>query len=329
MFGSNVSNGGGSIAATPSLMGLLSQQQNADQLTQQDQSRQLGFDYANDPLKLAHSGLTNDTLAAELPGVVAGSNIRQRADRVGGATEASDIADILGKHGSEKVKRQVAEMENLGQVAMQQAQAAMFNPLGAAQRAKQAFKDAGHEDMWDPSWDSQDTSDPRDFAFKLNQFGNGIQQTNSAFNKQMAGLESKANASATVAQINAQAKTDAANILAQSRRDVQAAKAKAGTSKESWENLAVGLKKAAMEATDPEQIKMFLKESEDAQEHSKTLKAAGAAVRVDADVNIDALGHGKLESNANARKAPAAGVVEDGHRFKGGNPADPKNWEKI
>lgn len=32
---------------------------------------------------------------------------------------------------------------------------------------------------------------------------------------------------------------------------------------------------------------------------------------------------------AAAGVAPQAGVVEDGYRFKGGNPADPKNWEKV
>jgi hypothetical protein len=30
-----------------------------------------------------------------------------------------------------------------------------------------------------------------------------------------------------------------------------------------------------------------------------------------------------------APKPPAVGTVQDGYRFKGGNPADQKNWEKV
>jgi hypothetical protein len=34
-------------------------------------------------------------------------------------------------------------------------------------------------------------------------------------------------------------------------------------------------------------------------------------------------------SNAPASGAPAVGTVKDGYRFKGGNPADAKSWEKL
>ena len=35
------------------------------------------------------------------------------------------------------------------------------------------------------------------------------------------------------------------------------------------------------------------------------------------------------QSGQTARSGPAIGAIEDGHRFKGGNPSDPNAWEKI
>lgn len=52
-------------------------------------------------------------------------------------------------------------------------------------------------------------------------------------------------------------------------------------------------------------------------------------------VNTNAAPKGKdaqnaaLKSRSAAARAPKVGVVEDGYRFKGGNPADPNAWERA
>ena len=37
---------------------------------------------------------------------------------------------------------------------------------------------------------------------------------------------------------------------------------------------------------------------------------------------------GRLKTGGGGKAAPSVGAIQDGYRFKGGNPADPNNWEK-
>lgn len=51
-------------------------------------------------------------------------------------------------------------------------------------------------------------------------------------------------------------------------------------------------------------------------------------IRLAALAQIERLNE-KYANNPSVRSGPAAGAIEDGYRFKGGNPADPNNWERM
>jgi hypothetical protein len=57
--------------------------------------------------------------------------------------------------------------------------------------------------------------------------------------------------------------------------------------------------------------------------------------RLEFETNFDATQGEKIFENANKRMTdiisgvPSVGTVKNGYRFKGGNPADKNNWEKV
>lgn len=62
-----------------------------------------------------------------------------------------------------------------------------------------------------------------------------------------------------------------------------------------------------------------LLDSDDPKEHRRIVTDAHHAL-----TQVD-----EGEGGGNQPQAPRAGEVENGYRFKGGNPADPKNWERV
>ncbi len=309
-------------AAQPQGLALLSQQQDADALTAQDNQRQFAYDTANDPMKLRKSGLESDTLAAQLPGHVALSNMHVRKDANEGVVNDAAIKDILGKYKSEDLKRHVADMENLGQVALQHYQGAYMNPFGAAARAKQSFVDAGHGDMWNDDWNDLPVGQ---LAAKLKDFGSGIQEHTNAFSKAMSVADAKANAALGVAGINADARVQAAEIAARAREAAAAAAKKQPN--ETMSAYEARIRKEAGQGSEAALAELGRLVAD-----KERQAAASATVRTDAEPSIDSLGKGKLESNASVKATkppPPVGTVVKGFRFKGGNPADKANWEQI
>ena len=62
----------------------------------------------------------------------------------------------------------------------------------------------------------------------------------------------------------------------------------------------------------------------------KQIQALGEGPQLDKTVTPPAFAvPERPPAGAPAAAAPQPGTVEQGHRFKGGNPADPANWERV
>lgn len=200
-------------AAVPQALNLLSQQQNADQITQADQQRQYNYDVAADPFRLQKMDLENQTTQAELPWHQAKASILQRENNNQAATNDAKLRDIFSKYKSDEIARHVADAENAGTRLSQMAEEAFSNPVGAAPRVKQELQDMGLGHLWNPDWE---TSHPGLLARQLGDYGRDLQTTSAKFRNMMEaqGLKNE------VGMANAQAKIQAAEISARQRQSV-------------------------------------------------------------------------------------------------------------
>lgn len=262
------------VAMAPQGMNLMDQMQNADQMTQQDQARQLSFDTANDPLKLQGKDLENQTLAAQLPGHAASSSIRQRQNTIEGATTDAHIQDILGKYSTEAMGRHVQDASQAGERLSQMGAEAFSNPMGAAQRVKAELSKMGLDKMWNPAWE---TSDPGLLARQLTDYGDDMQKTSSKFKQAMEIQQAKNAAVAgtnetreNVARINAEQRANTAASLMATKKAI-------ANIPKSLNDYASKMAQLADEETDPSLKTRYKAEAESAANRANALASAGAA----------------------------------------------------
>lgn len=336
MFNSNVSNGGGTIAATPSLMGLLSSQQNSDQMTQANQARQLAFDTANDPQKLQNQALQNQGLAAELPGKVGVSQQQAATGDIDQATKTSKIQDIIGKNDEAAMQRHVTDAANAGTQMSQLAEEAQNNPLGAKERVKADLAKTGHDDMYNPDWDNLP---PDQFAAALRQQGQSLQDTSASFRQEMAKVKQQGANSLEVENARAESQQKIAAARNQTLQAVQATKERmVRENPRGLGQFAATLRFKATQTDDPVLQQGLLNQAADAEKSMQAIAAAPATTTTGVKPNMPSLG---IQDNNGARatstpiikgaqpQTPAPGTVMDGHKFKGGDPSDKANWDPV
>lgn len=308
MFDSNVANGGGSIAAAPSLMGLLTQQQNADQMTQQDQSRQLQYDTANDPLKLAKSSLDNQTLQAELPGHVADSSIRGVAADKAKSLSAADIKDALGQFDTKAIQRHVTDASSAGDLLAQAAQGAIANPLGAKDRVKASLMSNGLGHMWNEDWDDPRVT-PGQFALELHQYGTGLQDVSAKFHQQMQLADQKGELA-----IERQREISRSNQLRdmmklEGVRATLATKERLGNIPKNWDDYGAKMLQHAKDATTEDERAALTAEAEKAFQVSKQLKSAAAGTAAGVKPALNAVG---IPENQDVNPGPPSPLAAPG-----------------
>lgn len=309
MFNADVSNGGGSIASTPSMMQMLGNQQYADQMTQQDQARQLSYDTANDPLKLQRSSLDNQTLQAHLPGIQADSAIKQRTNSNAAATNDQLLQSMRDKFTNEEINSHVENAASAGTLMSQLAVDARNNPLGAKDRVRQALIANGHGDAWNSDWSGADVA-PGQFAKELDDYGRQMQETSSALRSKMQVQDLKNTGLLSVAQEKTKAEQEKSASREKIAKGLFENRLAVAQTKESEQSYGVELTKLAQQETDPVKANEYLARANEALINASRLASASAGVVTAPKADINKIG---IKSNPPAPMptvAPRAAAVQ-------------------
>lgn len=167
---------------------IIGQGQQAASLSQMMNQQTYNQNQVMDPLRAQALQGSNDAQAATLPGIVAGSSMKTRANSNDANLNDATLKDALGKLSSADRDRHIQDIDDMGSVFRQQGAQVLNNPIGAAQRAKAELVNAGHGDMWNNDWDNLP---PEQLANALSSQGAMIGQSSSKMMQMSAGIQAK------------------------------------------------------------------------------------------------------------------------------------------
>lgn len=306
MFNANVSNGGGTIAATPSLMQLLGQQQAADVLTSKDQQRQYDYNMAADPLKLQGLDLANQTTQAELPGRKATSISQGVKANIDLNTMQSVIDRALAENGAKKTASHAEELGSIGTILMQHAAGIGNNPVGAGARTRALFKNLGIESMLNPNFDQMD---PINQIESIRDLGGNMMDASAKARMAVQKYEMQGQTQRAVAETKARSAKEVADIKKAASDFVANTRAAISKDHQKLQEAAVQEQELAQQAADKgdsDGAAMHMARANEFFARAVAAAQAPAQVNTATKVDLPSLAEGKLAPRGPQPAAPVA-----------------------
>lgn len=167
---------------------IIQQGQQSANLSQMMNQQTYNQNQVMDPLRATALQAANDTSAANLPGIVASSSMKTRANSNDEKTNDLALQNAIEKLGHEKTQMHVDDLNTAGALFRQHGAMAFANPIGAGDRLKADLAAAGHADMYNPEWD---TLDPGARAQAYTDTGNDIGKSTEKMLQLSAGIQAK------------------------------------------------------------------------------------------------------------------------------------------
>jgi hypothetical protein len=302
------------VDMTLSGLGALQNAQQADQMTLDNQARQLAFNQVNDPLALEAASLSNQTAQARLPGIFADNQAKQRQNKISEMFHQEEIASLRRKYKDEEIQSYIKGLQGAGEVMRNAAELVFQNPLGGNLRARQMMEQAGAGQLWTPEFD---TMRPDQLAQKLHEMGKAFQENGSKYSQALDTTAMKADSAAAIAEANRRAAAERQEARLAAQREGQQARTEAAQKLAEWkaknkdvrdprsyEELASRYARLRAEADTMEEIEKYRQLEDEAAARALQLRTEAARINAGNNLDLGALNNPNIQPRNPAPAVP-------------------------